>query len=181
MEGSIRKLIDTKNLEEVLADFAKDFKENYRDHLVSSGREATGALVRSVDANIIEEMVRIGDEDFVVSINLEEYWKYVEEDTPAHWPPTEAIIKWIEAKPIIPSPSRNGKIPSTKDLAFLIGRAMAGLSPNQAQLKNPAGGTTGSHDFERTKEGLLMIYRPRLQAALRLDMEEYLKRVMGEK
>lgn len=176
MQG-IRKLIDTRHLADVLADFAQDLKENYLDHLADSGREATGALMQSVRDNRVEDMVKIGDQEFTISINLADYWKYVEVDTRPHWPPQDAILAWIEAKPIIPRPGKDGSIPSPKSLAFLIARAMAGESPYQSQCKNPQGGTTGTYDLERTREGLVGIYRERIAEAMRMDIENYLEQV----
>lgn len=169
------ELIDLSHLTQVLQDLAKDFRDNYRDHLVESGREASGALVKSVEANKVEDMVKIGDTEFSVSINLEEYWQYVEWDTRPHFPPLDKIEEWIEVKPVVPRPFANGSIPSTKTLAFLIGRAMAGQSPNQERCKNPQGGTTGTHDFERTRDGLLGVYASRIAEAMRMDIQAYLE------
>lgn len=71
------------------------------------------------------------DFDFKMSINgnlfqvtfcLQEYWQYVEYGRRAgKRPPIEVIEDWIRIKPIIPYPI-NGKVPDTRQLAFLIAR-----------------------------------------------------------
>ena len=47
------------------------------------------------------------------------------------FPPVSAIERWIEVKPVLPRPMSNGKLPTNKQLAYLIGRKIAieGISP----------------------------------------------------
>ena len=109
---------------------------------------------------------------------MADYWKFVEEDTKPHWPPLDAILSWIRVKPIIPRPDANGKIPTPATLAFLIGRAMAGKSPNQANCKNPQGGTTGTHDLRDTERAVIPMYVERLQEALHRDTLIFLEKIL---
>jgi len=180
MEG-IRKLLDIPNVEAVLKEYAQQFKELYERKLTQSGRQATGDLIQSVRDNDVSEMVHIGDTEFTVTIDLAHYWKYIENGTRAHWPPQSVILEWVNAKPIIPQPDKNGNIPSPKDLAFLIARAMAGKSPNQANCKNPNGGMQGTHDLEATTFALQEKFRNKLSTALRIDIEDYLSKVWSYK
>lgn len=60
---------------------------------------------------------------FEVYFNLQDYWKYVENGTRPHFPPVSAIEKWITAKRIIPR-AYNGKVPTTKQLAYVISRSI---------------------------------------------------------
>ena len=170
------ELLELTEVQQVLEDFAKDIRDRYRDVLASNDHIASRKLVDSIKTQVV-----IGDNYYEVTMTLEDYWKYVEEDTPPHWPPRDAILKWIEVKPIIPRPDDNGRIPSPKQLAFLIGRAMAGKSPNQEKLKNPNGGTTGTHDLAKTKEDILPWWREQISLALGHDMENYIRKVMREK
>lgn len=64
------------------------------------------------------------DKYFEVYFILQEYWKYVEAGTQPHFPPVDAIEKWIKIKPIVPY-STDGKVPTTKQLAYLIGRSIS--------------------------------------------------------
>ena len=170
------ELLELTELQKVLQDFATDIRDRYRDVLANNDHIASRKLVDSIKTQVV-----IGDNYYEVTMTLEDYWKYVEEDTPPHWPPRDAILKWIEVKPIIPRPDDNGRIPSPKQLAFLIGRAMAGQSPNQEKLKNPNGGTTGTHDLAQTMEDILPWWREQISQALGHDMENYIRKIVVEK
>lgn len=61
---------------------------------------------------------------FEVFFRLQDYWKYVEAGTKPHFPPVEAIEEWIRVKPIVPY-ATDGKVPTTKQLAYLIGRSIS--------------------------------------------------------
>ena len=169
------ELLELTELQKVLQDFATDIRDRYRDVLANNDHIASRKLVDSIKTQVL-----VGDNAYEVTMTLEDYWKYVEEDTPPHWPPRDAILKWIEVKPIIPRPDDNGRIPSPKQLAFLIGRAMAGKSPNQEKLKNPNGGTTGTHDLAQTKEDILPCWREQISQALGHDMENYIRKLVRE-
>lgn len=60
---------------------------------------------------------------YEVYFNLQDYWKYVEAGTKPHFPPISAIEEWIRVKKVIPN-SYNGKVPTTKQLAYLISRSI---------------------------------------------------------
>lgn len=169
------ELLDLTELQKVLQDFATDIRDRYRDVLTNNDHIASRKLVDSIKTQVV-----VGDNYYEVTMTLEDYWKYVEEDTPPHWPPRDAILKWIAVKPIIPRPDDNGRIPSPKQLAFLIGRAMAGKSPNQEKLKNPNGGTTGTHDLQQTKEDILPWWREQISLALGHDMENYIRKLVRD-
>ena len=169
------ELLELTELQKVLQDFATDIRDRYRDVLAHNDHIASRKLVDSIKTQVV-----VGDNAYEVTMTLEDYWKYVEEDTPPHWPPRDAILKWIDVKPIIPRPDDNGRIPSPKQLAFLIGRAMAGKSPNQEKLKNPNGGTTGTHDLQQTKEDIPPWWREQISQALGHDMENYIRKLVRE-
>lgn len=72
---------------------------------------------------------------FNLVFNLEDYWKYIENGTKPHFPPLSAIEEWIKIKRIIPRPYK-GKVPSTKQLAYLIGRKISKVgTPAHNSLK----------------------------------------------
>lgn len=167
------ELFNPSELMAVLEDLARDVREGYISQLEKHDRRATGNLIDSVHTTI-----EVNGSRYIVWLHLADYWKYVEEDTKPHWPPRDAILNWIRAKPIIPRPDDNGRIPKPEQLAFLISRAMAGKSPNQANLKNPKGGTTGSHDLKQTEDAVLPFYEERLTEALHRDVLNYIEKVM---
>lgn len=68
--------------------------------------------------------IEFDGQSFRVYFNLQYYWKWVEYGRRAgKQPPTDSIEKWITVKKIIPY-KKNGKIPSTKQLAFAISKSI---------------------------------------------------------
>lgn len=164
------ELIQFDNLRAVLEEFAQEFKDQYRAGLLSHGRftqYGEDRLVDSVDANQVQAMIREGDEAWTVTINLNEYWKYVENDTRPHWPPPSAILRWVEIKPVLPHPDANGRIPSPRSLAYLIGRKIS------------REGTTGSHDFQTAQETTIERFRVRIRVAMVRDVQNYIRQVLA--
>lgn len=152
------------NLAAVLADLARDMRDNYKDRLQFSGRYTKErTLIDSVKTQVV-----VNDKAFEVTMTLADYWKYVEDDTRPHWPPRNAIARWIEIKPIIPRPDANGIRPTNQQLAFLISRKIA------------REGTKGSHDLQITKDNVIPWYRQRIAEALGHDMVNYIRKVIRE-
>lgn len=119
--------MDFKNTLSVLNDFGKFLVEEYKDRLILNNVNASDTLYNSVTY-----MVKNGNNLFEVQLSLEDYWKYVENGRkPGKWPPITAIAKWVEIKPVIPRPMKNGKLPTTQQLAFLISRkiGLEGIKP----------------------------------------------------
>lgn len=61
---------------------------------------------------------------FCVYFEIQDYWKYVENGTRPHWPPIDAIEQWIRVKRLVPK-AVGGKVPTTRQLAFLISRKIS--------------------------------------------------------
>lgn len=61
---------------------------------------------------------------FEVYFHLEDYWKYLEYGTKPHFPPIEAIKKWINVKRLVPKANK-GKVPTVDQLAYLISRKIS--------------------------------------------------------
>ena len=154
---TLDRLIDTRELQAALEDLAKDIERGYKEKLLREDHRATGQLLASIHAD-----VEVGGTTYAVVLHLEDYWKYLEEGTPPHWPPRDAILKWIKAKPVIPRPDEKGRIPTQESLAFLISRAMAGQSPNP-QIP---GGTKGTHDLRETTDAIIPYWKERLKDIL---------------
>lgn len=161
----MEQLIDFTELQQVLQDYAKDASEIYKYQISLGGKNASRKLIDSVNSRVV-----VGDSAYDVVLNLQEYWKYVESGrAPGKFPPVGAIINWINVKPIIPRPDANGKIPSPKQLAFLIGRKIEqeGIEPFPA--------------LETTKEELDKIYHQKLSAALGHDVTNYIRKIIAVK
>lgn len=85
-------------------------------------------------AKSIKSEIYFDGNNFIIEINLNEYWKWIENGrAPGKQPPIEAMVKL--AKKVVPRPyilpSGKQTIPSEKQLAFLIGRKIGrdGVKP----------------------------------------------------
>ena len=123
-------LISFSNLAAVLAKYGESVCEAYRKELRERGKDASGLLSQSV-----RYMVDRDGTTYAVDLSLQDYWKYVEYGRrPGRFPPLDKILQWIRVKPVVPRPMDNGKLPTEKQLAFLIGRKIAedGIKPTPA-------------------------------------------------
>lgn len=108
--------LDLNTIKEITNLFAAALK----DKLEENGSNATHQL-----SNSIKDIVKFDGKYLTVSIQLEEYYKYVENGRKAgKFPPVDAIKKWITIKPVIPR-GKNGKVPTENQLSYLIGRKIA--------------------------------------------------------
>ena len=106
----------TSAQESKLNEYTYRLAQLYRDKIDEAGRVASGELKN------FESYFVLDQEHFRIFFNLQEYWKWVENGRgPGKQPPISAIERWIEVKHLVPNPHDN-KIPSTKQLAFLIAR-----------------------------------------------------------
>lgn len=108
--------MEFKRLKEVLERYGQLLVTKYQSYVP----EASGKLVQSVKYEL-----KHGENTYEVGLWLEDYWKYVEYGRKSgKFPPLDKIEEWIRVKPVIPRPY-NGKLPTEKQLAFLIGRKIA--------------------------------------------------------
>lgn len=155
------ELLNTENLRAVLMEYGVAVRNLYQDRLILHDRIATGDLLNSVEVH-----VEYSGGTYEVQLDLAEYWRYVEMDTEPHWPPPSAILKWIRAKPVLPRPLKNGKLPTPEQLAFLIGRKIAVF------------GTKGHPDLTDSVEDMNKAYQERIAAALARDVGNYIRKVV---
>ena len=156
------ELINFDNLMAVLEEYAQEVRNLYQDNLIRNDRIATGDLLNSIDYQ-----VQFNGVAYEVQLKLEDYWKYVEEDTKPHWPPVNKILEWISAKPIIPKADDRGRIPTPKQLAYLIGRKISRV------------GTEGSHDLKDAIEVINARYRDKIVYAIGQDTQVLTKVILG--
>ena len=142
---------------EVLKEYAIELRNTLQDSYITDDRIATGDLLNSV-----EYIIEKDDRQIEVSLQLEEWWKYVEEDTKPHFPPPDAMLNYIKAKPILPKPDRNGKLPTPNQLAYLIGRKISEV------------GTTGTHNVRDTVRLMNERYEEKIGQAISEDINNEL-------
>ena len=164
-------LLNFDNLRAVLEEYGKAVAEQYKSNLRRDGRPASGDLERSIRTH-----VSVDGRDFVVQMDLNAYWKYIEYGTKGQltgnpsrkFPPVSALLKWIEVKPVIPRPDAKGRIPSPQSLAYLIGRKIRDF------------GTKGRADLTEAKMEVTEQWRERIAAALGHDIEFYIRKVLAQ-
>ena len=122
---------DFKHTMKALTEFGQKIVDNYKAELEACGYQ-DGQLYRTLSYS-----VSTGTGGWVISVSLEQYWKYIEAGrrAGAKMPPLDAIEKWINVRRIIPHSMtlKSGKtvIPSVKQLSFLIARSISqkGIQP----------------------------------------------------
>lgn len=142
---------------EVLKEYAIELRNTLQDSYINDDRIATGDLLNSV-----EYIIEKDDRQIEVSLQLKEWWKYVEEDTKPHFPPIDAMLNYIKAKPILPKPDNNGKLPTPNQLAYLIGRKISEV------------GTTGTHNVRDTVRLINERYEEKIGQAISEDINNEL-------
>lgn len=141
------------NTRAVLEEYAMTVRNLYQDKLIINDHIATGNLINSLNYT-----VNVNGSRIEVSLELEDYWKYVEYDTKPHFPPVDALVNWIKAKPVLPHKTFDGRLPDTKQLAYLIGRKIS------------EEGTTGTHSLEQTIDEVNTIYELKIEEAIMKDL-----------
>lgn len=110
--------IQWTHLREVLDRYGNYFCNLVQQKMLQNNSNASGNLVRSFTYK-----VGIEGDRYWVEVEMEDYWKYVNDGRKAgKWPPREKIKQWILIKPVKPRPYTY--LPSVKSLAFLIQRSI---------------------------------------------------------
>lgn len=159
------ELINLDELQKVLQDYAKEAEEVYKYQISLGGKNASRKLTDSVTSKVV-----VNGQAFEIYLNLQHYWKYIEEGRkPGKFPPVGAILNWISVKPILPRPDDEGNLErlKPKQLSFLIGRKIKeeGIDPFPA--------------LKTTQEELNRIYHDRLSAALANDIGKYVRKTLA--
>lgn len=156
-------MTEFENLIKVLNEYGNDVAELYKRNLLEDNAKASGDLINSVKY-IYEQR----GNSYAVSLSLNDYWKYVEYGRkPGKWPPPSAIRKWIEIKPVLPRPMKNGKLPTLNQLTYLISRKIGeeGIRPRNI--------------LEKTLEDINREYEDKISEALTLDLSNSLDEVFA--
>lgn len=158
--SAVDRLISSEILSEFLAtldEYSEKAKELYKRKLTDKEINASYKLLNSV-----ETTVKRNDDEFIVSINLEPYWYYVENGRkPGRFPPIDKILEWVRIKPVIPYSDSRGRLPTEEQLAFLIARKIAEQ------------GTEGKHILYETVDELNRYYLSILKQSLERDFARF--------
>lgn len=115
-----------------IKDITERFCQELKNKLDSNNSNSSGKLSKS-----IKGIVKYDGKYLSVSISLQDYWKYIENGTKPHFPPVDAIRKWIKVKPVLPRPLANGKLPTENQLAYLIGRKISKVGTKAKPFLQP--------------------------------------------
>lgn len=151
--------MDLKRTKKILDEYAKEFETTLKNRLISNGKDASGKLINTIEVKV----VRLNT-NWILRLNVCDYFDYVEYGRkPGKQPPLESILEWIRIKPIIPRPDKNGKLPTEKQLAYLIARSIGKK------------GIKADYSLRYTKSGLNNKYRELLKEALSADFSDDIK------
>ena len=109
--------------ESLLNSFAQTIVSRYNDRI---SEYSSGKLYKTIDYTITSNT-----DSYLVTINLEEYWKYISygRKPGSRMPPVEAIENWIKVRKILPRPitlkSGKQRVPTVQQLAYVIARSIA--------------------------------------------------------
>ncbi len=103
---------------EILNKIITEFQKYYKDKIIKTGHNASGQL-----ANTQSFEVEYNNDNWLITLKMEEYWKYLEYGRKSgKMPPIDDILSWINVKKILP---RGNKKPITKkQLAYVIARSI---------------------------------------------------------
>ncbi len=152
------------NLLATLEEYGKAFRALYQDKVITADKIATGDLLNSVEYRVVEEGTT-----YEVRLNLASYWKYIENGRPqgAKMPPPDKILDWIMAKPVLPRPDDNGRVPTPKQLSWAIAKGI--------KKRTDAGPIPGTPIMAETAAELNAKYRPLIAQAFQKDTVYLLK------
>lgn len=116
----MEELLKLDNLTAVLERFAVELEAEYRSNLKQSGRMATGQLHDTAKCEVVKG-------EYLVVFHLQDYWRYVEggrtqTKNGGNGELRRKILEWLEVKRILPTPMKNGKLPTPQQLAYVISK-----------------------------------------------------------
>ena len=109
-----------EDIDTALDSLMNEFQNAYASNLRQSGHTASGNLAMNQNHYFVFD-----GRYYKIYLQLEDYWKYLENGTKPHFPPVEKIAEWIRIKPVLPRPNAKGKLPTQKQLAFMIARSIS--------------------------------------------------------
>lgn len=144
-----------ENLIRVLNEYGQELVNLYKNKLAANNVNASGEL-----SNSVKYLLKNKNSIFEIDLELADYWKYVEDGRKAgKFPPISKIENWIKVKQILPT-AYQGKLPSVKQLAYLIARKIArkGIKPRPL--------------LANSVDELNRIYFSKIEEALSIDLQK---------
>ena len=134
----------------------------YRDKMSNAGYDPNGELMK------FTWVTEYNGNLFQLFFNLQDYFQYAEYGRrPGKMPPVNKILQWIEFKHLVPR-SNNGRVPTTRQLAFAISKHIAKY------------GTQGKHLLQQTIDETYDTLVDRLVEAIADKIENELEKDIEE-
>lgn len=129
-----------ENTKLVLEKLVNEVASVYKQNLISSGKVASGTLVKSITPNRVEET----NDGYSVGISAVDYAKYVENGRrPGKFPPPNKILDWVKVR------FPNASSIRQQQISFLVARKIAKLGiPAGNQLQNAINQVYPKYDKE---------------------------------
>lgn len=151
--------IQWDNLRRVLERYADAWIKNAEANLMENDSNASGQLQRSMKL----DKIVIDEKQMRVTVELEDYWYYVENGRKAgKMPPIQPIIEWIENKPV--PPKVEGL--TVKQQAYAIAR---GIGKN---------GTQPRPFFNKAVEQTWKQFKDEIAEAVQTDVNDYIEQIV---
>lgn len=151
--------IQWDNLRKVLERYADAWIKNAEANLMENDSNASGQLQRSMKL----DKIVIDEKQMRVTVELEDYWYYVENGRKAgKMPPIQPIIDWIENKPV--PPKVEGL--TVKQQAYAIAR---GIGKN---------GTQPRPFFKKAVEQTWKQFKDEIAEAVQTDVNDYIEQIV---
>lgn len=173
-----------ENLARVLNEYGAALVEAYREELALQGKDTQKSHANSLQRDI-RFTVEGGDSlfgggAFEVWLHLPAHWYNVEygrkPSPPSRgWVPVNALLKWIEVKPVIPRPDDKGRIPTPRQLAYLINRAINDPDRTGSNPQRP--GIAPAPVMQSAVEKVNARFDPLIKAAISEDMGVFLRAI----
>lgn len=155
-------MTDLTQIKEI-RDICTQIYDVYRNKMEQAGYDKNGELYN------FKEIVEYKDNLFELSVLVPDYFPFAENGRkPGGFPPPDAILKWIQVKRLVPRPGRDGKLPSTNQLVYLISRKIA------------LHGTEGKHLLQQTIDETYDTLVDRLVEAIADKIENELEKDIEE-
>lgn len=156
-------LIQFDNLRGVLERFATELEQEYKRNLRNNKRIATGTLHNTAKCEVVKG-------EYLVVFHLQDYYKWVEggrdrTQNGGNGELRRKILEWLEVKRILPTPMKNGKLPTPKQLAYLISR------------KIHKEGYKGTQDLSEAIDDVYDRYKNEIYQAIDKDWDEALIKI----
>lgn len=160
----MEELLKLDNLTAVLERFAVELEAEYKNNLKKNNRIATGKLHDTAKCEVVKG-------EYTVVIHLQDYWKWVEggRDKTKNGGNGELrrkILEWLEVKRILPTPMKNGKLPTPEQLAYAISTQI-----HQGSKKKPQGGYEGTQDLWKATETIYDRFQQEIYDAIDKDFD----------